>query len=57
MNKNNITGWFTTEDGVHVPIHGNESKVQVSEGFSTDGQVPLHQNASTQRFSDSLLFV
>jgi hypothetical protein len=28
MNKNNITGWFTTEDGVHVPIHGNESKVQ-----------------------------
>lgn len=20
--KNDITGWFTTEDGVHVPIRG-----------------------------------
>ena len=28
MDKDNITGWFTTEDGVHVPIHGNENKVQ-----------------------------
>lgn len=26
--NNDITGWFTTEDGVHVPIRGGESKVQ-----------------------------
>ena len=24
----NITGWFTTDEGVHVPIHGTETKAQ-----------------------------
>lgn len=29
MSKTNIiTGWFTTEDGIHVPIYNNETKAQ-----------------------------
>lgn len=31
---NNITGWFTTEDGVHVPIRDGQSKAEaIKERF------------------------
>ena len=29
--NNDITGWFTTEDGVHVPIRGGQTKKQAIE--------------------------
>jgi len=34
---NDIVGWFTTEDGVHVPIRQGQSKTQaIKSHFSTD---------------------
>jgi hypothetical protein len=29
--NSDITGWFTTEEGNHVPIHGNQTKKQAIE--------------------------
>lgn len=32
MNEN-ITGWFTTEDGVHIPIKAGKSKIESMNEF------------------------
>lgn len=31
--QDNITGWFTTDEGNHIPIHGGQSKVQAMKQF------------------------
>lgn len=43
--NNDITGWFTTEDGVHVPIRGNESKVQaMNRQFNNEDSIKTTTN-------------
>lgn len=46
--NNDITGWFTTEDGVHVPIHGGESKVQAMNRQFNKDEVTLTTSVNTQ---------
>lgn len=31
--QDNITGWFTTDEGNHIPIHGGQSKIQAMKQF------------------------
>ena len=33
-----ITGWFSTEDGVHIPIHDGQSKEEALKQFSSEHQ-------------------
>lgn len=49
--NNDITGWFTTEDGVHVPIRGGESKLQaMNRQFNNEDssrKSSINQNLTT----------
>ena len=33
-----ITGWFSTEDGVHIPIHDGQSKEDALKQFTSEHQ-------------------
>lgn len=52
---NDITGWFTTENGQHVPIHGGESKIQAMEKFAEKKvKVSPKKQAVIDRFKEQL---
>lgn len=36
MHDLDITGWFTTDEGNHIPIHGDQSKIQAMKQFANE---------------------
>lgn len=48
--QDNITGWFTTDEGNHIPIHGGQSKVQAMKQFRDS-----HENTSKSSASPTKL--
>ena len=49
--QDNITGWFTTDEGNHVPIHGGQSKVQAMKQFANEHKSTRLREAS-RRFAE-----
>lgn len=47
-----ITGWFTTEDGIHVPIHGGQSKKEaIEQKFGSSKPSKNEQKSAPKRIS------
>lgn len=52
--NSDITGWFTTEDGVHVPIHGTQSKMQAMNQFAEQSENKPKISRSKSDFIDEI---
>ena len=52
----NITGWFTTENGQHVPIRGNQTKSQaIAEFVEKHGQtISPRKKAVIDKFKEQI---
>lgn len=46
---NNIVGWFTTEDGVHVPIKQGQSKVQAMNEHFKNNNYSKYNNETKRK--------